>query len=258
MTNINQLNSQLAELAELENSLWKAFERAEKDYLPPLFRPLRLVRTTLELLQAKALPWKYNYAAYLLLTALFAVATVTLSFWFIVGYSVFLTLAIFTKDKYAEAFTRHRLGPTKVKGSAFGIDQPSLVVAGLIRLRETTDKKLDPASLQSILKIQKASGDLADSGFGVADKIKGALLGLPFVVAPWVYNNSDRTLQAWKSAYAAASNSWLLTLVFILPVLLILSFSFDLLFGQPLAKRRRKRYLLVLTLIAESYSTSRK
>lgn len=255
MTSVSKLNLQVAELADLERSLWKAFQKAEKEYIPPLFHPVRLYQTSIQLHRDRALALKNSYAIYIVLTVVFAITAVGVSLWMMVPYALFLTLAIFNKDKYCEAFARHKLRVSKVPSSAFGLNQPSLVIAGLFELSE---KKIAPQALQSLLKIQKASGDLADSGFGVADKIKGTLLGLPLIAVPWLYRNSIQTFEAFKDSYTAAMSNWAIAITLLSVSVLMLMFSFDLLFGQPMAKRKRKRYILVLTLIAENYGSARK
>lgn len=252
MTNVNYLNEELKNISSLERSLWQAFIKAEKDFLPPTLHPFRLCKVYLDLRKRNGLGWENNYPLFVLLTTIFAIfAIATGVLWFLIPYVIFYGLAVFKKDKYIESFARDKLNVMHHLDSAFGIEQPSLIIGGLFSLSQA---KIDPTSLQSILKIQKASGELSDSGFGIADKAKGFLLGIPLTAIVWIYGNAGRANDLATELAEIATGNMAAGLTIFLAVSLFLLHSYDLIIAQPLAKRKRKRYLLVLTLVAECYT----
>jgi hypothetical protein len=95
-----------------------------------------------------------------------------------------------SRSKFVEAFAKHKLANSNFVNYAFGINQPSLIVAGMIKLREAGGGKITQDTLQSILKILKASNDYSDVSIGIAEALKKFLFGVPFLFIVWIYQNS--------------------------------------------------------------------
>jgi len=258
MTNVGQLNKHLQELATLERSLWNAFKKTEEEYLPPIAHPVRSVKTANELIRTGFLQRRHYYPIYLFLSLLSAFAVVLLSFWYLVPYSTFLVAAMTSRSKFVEAYVKSKLGTSKFEGFAFGISQPSLAVAGVIKLREVGTGTLDLSAIQSILKIQKASSDFSEVATGFADVMKKSVYGVPFMFAGWIYGNTATFNKYLALFQDVASKNWFVVVPVALVIFSLAFFSYDLVLGQTFVKRRKKKYLLVLTLIAESFVQGRK
>jgi hypothetical protein len=61
MPSVGKLNNRLSDIADLENSLWKSFQKTEKEYLPSMSNPFKCMRDVINLNQEKLLPYRYNY-----------------------------------------------------------------------------------------------------------------------------------------------------------------------------------------------------
>lgn len=253
MPSVGKLNNRLSDIADLENSLWKSFQKTEKEYLPSMSNPFKCMRDVINLNQEKLLPYRYNYPVYLAFSLLSTFGVLLISFWFLVPYTVFYIAAMHSRSKFVEAFAKHKLANSNFVNYAFGINQPSLIVAGMIKLREAGGGKITQDTLQSILKILKASNDYSDVSIGIAEALKKFLFGVPFLFIVWIYQNSVTFNNYTSKIRDFVLSNWIAGFFLISFSLLLLYICYDLILGQTLHKRTKKKYFLALTLLAENF-----
>jgi hypothetical protein len=244
----------LSELAQFEKSLWDAFKKSEKDFLPPTLNPVKSWSAVSALISEQLLELRYHYPFYLAVSVLSALLAAFFSYWFLIPYSAFFWFAMRSRARFVEAYAKKMLGHSEFETFAFGIGQPSLIVAGMVQLRETGQGQLTQDAVQSILKILKASTDFSDISIGIADALKKFLFSLPFILAAWIFSNTDTFNKYATAVHDVAVKNWPVALFLAFIVLAVLFIAYDLVLGQTLSRRRRKKYVLALTLIAESFA----
>jgi hypothetical protein len=253
MAPVNKINKRLHELAILEKSLWKAFEKMEVDYSPPTFNLLRSTNIALVLVQQKLLRRIHFYPCYLLLCTISAIGVVIFSPWLLLLYVIFLAATMYTRSKFVNAFAHWKLGTSEFETYAFGIGQPALAVAGVIKLLEIGKGHIDIIAIQSILKIQKSSNELFEVSTGVGEALKKYLFTVPFLIAAWIVNETTAATKYLTLFNELAAKNWTVVLLMLLFILALILASYELVLGQTFLKRKKRKYLLVLTLISESF-----
>lgn len=253
MTNAIALTKNLENLATLDDALWKAFLLCQKEYIPPTLNPFRAISTTIRLVKKGYLKAKYNYGAYLFFAIVSGALSVFFSYWLLISYMFFLAVSAKSRTRYVEAYATEKLGRSSAAKSAFGITTPSLATAGVFKLMETGGTKISKDSIGSIIKIVKASQEFGDVSFGIVETIKKGLFGLPLVAAVWMFSNQN-TFTKYLNIFLNFPQKNQIFYAVVALLFLGLSFiCYDLVLGQTIAKREKKKYLLVLNMIYESF-----
>lgn len=257
MTSMQHLVSNLEGVAALDKALWAAYQKSLASDLPPLFNPIRALPNILKLQRAGHLKWWQNYYILLLIALAFGISSLFTSYWLIAFYAAFLFVATHSRSKYVEAYSYVQIGRPQISKHAFGLQMPSLTVTGVMGALKSEKIKIDKVMLDSVIKLNKASQEFEDVAFGVSDAARKGLIGAPYAFALWLFTTNIPIGQQLNQAMDA-----LLQRPVLLGILLIFLSGFALIayqlaFSNIVTKRDRKRYLLVLNLLRETYQEQR-
>ncbi|GAC1607420.1 MAG: hypothetical protein NVS3B3_10250 [Aquirhabdus sp.] len=257
MANSGQLDKNLQELAKLEKILWDAFKESEKEYLPPFFNLKKSIPTAFTLMKRGYLKKWHCSPCFFFGAIISALFTVTSTHWFLIPYIFLLALSIFTKSKYIDAYTSEKLKTSQYAKHGFGLENLSLTVAGVMHLKKTGAGKLSAGKIAVIAKIVKASLEFGDVSFGLAEYLKKSLYAAPLAFIVWFQNNPHigNDIDAFISGFQKAKFSFQVTIIIIALYFLLVGglFCYELTFGQTITKRQKKKYLLILNVISESF-----
>lgn len=238
-------------LLELDKRLWEAFTKSEKSFLPPTLNPIRAIKTTADLVRGKYLKARYNYAIYLVLTLVFAAAAIAYSFYFLIPYVTFLAFAGVSRAKYVVAYAAEKLGGSNFPMQGFGIENPALTVAGVMKIQADSQTKPSKDELASLIKIIKSSQELNDVHFGVVEYLKKSLYAAPLAIMLAVQQNID-VIRKFMSMLGSKLGSDITAQALLVTIFVGLSFIvYDIVLGKTLEKRQKKKYLLVLNIMHE-------
>lgn len=247
---MEELNN-IKRLADLDKRLWSAFTKSEKSFLPPTLNPFRAIETTIHLVKSKHLSAIYNYVIYLVLALIFAGAAIFYSFYFFIPYLVFLALTIVSRAKYIVAYATEKLGESNFPLHGFGIENPALTVAGVMRIQAASQTTPSKDELASLIKIVKSSQELSDVTFGVAEYLKKSLYALPLAAMLAVQQNID-TIRKYVDLLGKSFGSDIAAQILLAAMFIGVSFIvYDIVLGKTLEKRQKKKYLLVLNVMHE-------
>lgn len=252
MSNFGDLNKKLNNLAILEKTLWDAFQRAEKEYAPPVLNLIAAYRTVKELNSSKLLKKRYNFPLYFILAIIFGLMSL-FSKWLLIPYILFLSFTFVSREKYVHAYAVNRLRTEDYTKYGFGLNNPSLLTVGVIKLRDAAGSKLTKESISSIVKINKASHEHSEVSFGTADILRKSLYATPIPIIYWALDNQQVISQYANTIANVVSKSIVISAIILSITIGITIFGYDLLIGQTLEKRRKRKYLLILNIINESF-----
>lgn len=252
MSSVGTLNKKITDLANLEKDLWKAFIKAEKEYTPPVFNIIAAYKNVKDFNKQGLLKKRYNFPLYIILTLLFGLMSLFYQ-WLLIPYILFLFFTFIAREKYVHAYAVNKLRTQNYTQNGFGLDNLSLVTAGVINLKNAAGSKLTKESISSIVKIVKASQERSDVSFGIADMMKKSLYASPIPLIYWALNNQQTLSEITNRMGNVIIKSVAISAVILSIVIGILFFGYDLLIGQTLDKRRKRKYFLLLNIINESF-----
>ena len=244
--------------AELDRLLWKAFTEIEKREPIPFFSWLRGWSTFRRLKRSGKLRWHDNYIVAQIVTAVLVLLLVlgrsssALVITALPAYVISLFWMFRARAKFVRASAESELKNTNITEYAFGMDSVSLLVKRVtdtVSLPAGNERK---ACLDALIKINKAAQEHGEVNFGIVDTIKKTLItGLPPLVY-WLGIHAESLKNASDGVSKSLASPWILygwlTVVGLCAIYLL----YDIMFGQPRLKKRKKRYLLVLNIIKET------
>lgn len=261
MSRILPLQSNLTELRALDQSLWKAFKHAEKKDLPPAFEPFSVTATFYRLWKLKRLrPYEF-YPAYGLLAVAAGIYGVWGPKWMLAIYLVMLLPTFIFLRRYVKQFAFEKTKQLGLAEYAFGVPNLPLLVNGTLLRFEEEVKKLHAAvparptkeRLASILKLAKSGHEHGDVGYGFDDAARRwVYTGVAFAATSAVTraNEASNVMDGvWKLAMSNGRMSIGLAAMATIALLLL----YSLMISPTNEKRRKRRYLLVLTALHESW-----
>lgn len=258
MTNKNHLVTNLEEMAALDKALWRAYRDSLASGLPPIMNPLRAFPAVEKLRKSGLLKWWQHYYAALIGALAFAIAGLFLSYWLLIGYAGLLYFAANFRSKYIEAYAFESIGRPEISKHAFGLETPSLLAAGIMEALRGDRVKIDALTLDSVIKLNKAAHEFEDVAFGVSDTVRKGLIGAPYALALWLFSTTVPI-----GEYLGQAQEALIKQPLVLSILIVFLSGFALLtyqlaFAGLVTKRDKKRYLLALNILKESYQERRK
>lgn len=258
MTNTQHLVSNLEKVATLDKTLWAAYQGSLVNKLPPLFNPIRALSNILKLQRAGHLKWWQNYYVLFVIALVFGISSIFTSYWFLAIYAAILFASAKCRSKYVEAYLYVEIGRPQIAKHAFGLQMPSLMVSGVMGALKDEHVKIDKETLDSVIKLNKASQEFEDVAFGISDAARKGLIGAPYAFALWLFTTTIPIGQHLSQA----TDALLKNPIFLGILLVYLSgfafLTYQLAFSNIVTKRDRKRYLLVLNLVREAYQERRK
>lgn len=258
MTNVNYLAKNLDELAELDKETWKAFRKSQHDYMPPMFNPFRALSTTAYLVQKGYLKLWQNYFVLLTFSIISAIFSLIASLWLLAPYSLFIALAAVARNKYVEAYATEKLNRTGIVRQAFGVATPSLATAGVLDIMKSSGQRLTKDTVGSLIKLNKSSQEYEDVSFGILETLKKAAYGLPFALALWWSENTQAIARYKNVIDSAIVKVWWLQIFGLILFFCIVASFYNLILADTIMRREKRKYLLVLNMIYESYQEKRK
>jgi hypothetical protein len=270
MTNNIKLNSNVANLAEKQTILRKIIESAEKTSAIPIFNPVKIFPVWLKLraitnikFSAKAYPF---FATALPITAICAIA---ISPFFpnspifavsLLVYTATLAGAFITRNSFAQAYTRNRLGINNVAIYAFGINNISLMIYDIfqqLRSNNTQGVRISADDLKKLIEINKATHDYSWPNHSNTTTTKSiAGVGVPGI--SWIIHNWDEIspyLKQIKNMVKQSHTKELELFFYITLIALVILFAF---FFGPMRdagiQKSQKRYLLILTILHQNWA----
>lgn len=256
----------LAKIASTEKELWKSFLKAEKESRVGIFDIKKQIAIRAEL-KKRGTGLIRHYPFIQILAFLSAIAapptTGALQFMVFITYATSIFYAIYSRDKFIREYSKMEVGQANIVSWAFGIDQISLKTFKLFEKFIETGKKLDPKTLDSIIKLVKASQDYESTNYGYNEHLHklfvATIFSLPISVPLFSYKYQSEILLYWSKFITAAESNTVAgtillgTLMFMAIPISMLLYSFA--YGDKAAARRKKRYLLLLNALKESYAT---
>lgn len=261
MSKILPLQSNLMELRTLEQGLWKAFKHAEKKDLPPALEPVSVMVTFYRLWKLKRLRAYEFYPVY----GLLAVAAGAYGIWgpkWMVGVYMLLLIPTFVfMRRYVQQFAFEKTKQLGLDESAFGVPNLPLLVNGTMARIEEDAKRSSPTNqihptkerLAAILKLVKCGHEHGDVGYGFDDAARrwiyaGVAAAFTFAVTR-AKEASNMLDSAWTLALSGGRTSVGLAAL----ALIVVRLLYTLMISPANEKRRKRRYLLVLTAMHESW-----
>lgn len=253
MSNAGDMNKKLTELAQLEKALWGAFVGLGKEYTPKIGL-ISAYKISRELYRERLLNKRYNYPFAAVIVIASGLATIfTSQYLWLIPYILSIWWMMKSWEHYVGAFAVKKLGTQTYIKFGFGITNLSLTAVGIIKLLDVGGGRLTKESVTSITKIVKASHDHGDVSFGLSDAMKKAIYATPLPLLYSTFEHIDTVKKYSDSAIAAISKEPLILAFLVTGLLPFVILGYDLLFGQTLQKQRKKKYLLLLTVIGESF-----
>jgi hypothetical protein len=253
MTNVQQLVSNLEEIAALDKALWDGYRDSLLRHIPPIMNPFRAFPKLTRLRKACLLRWWEHYYVFLIGAFICGALALVVSNWLLFGYAALLIPAGKYRVKYVEAYIFLQIGRKNIARHSFGLKAPSLYVAGVMDSVKGERIKLDKATLESVIKLNKAVQELEDVAFGVADAIRKGVISVPYALAWWLFTTTTPVAK-----YVMQARDHLITHPALLGAMFmflsgIAFITYQLAFSTTVTKRDKKRYMLVLNLVREAY-----
>lgn len=256
-----ELINKLEDLSSTENGLWKAFRKAENDSQIGIFN-FKKQLTTFKKLQKSNSSFKNFYPLFQIIAI---VSAITLLFLkeelYFLTFSVYIIALIataYTREKFLIAFSKIELSDMKITGNSFGLDFISLKIFKILEnYTKAKNNKLTENKLDSIIKIIKSSQDYESYGFGYNEYLQKFFIALIFSSPILIYNNLENIKIYSEKITTIVANgqyysiSFLIIFILILIAFIILIYSYA--YGDRANGKRKKRYLLMLTILKESY-----
>lgn len=258
MTNTQHLVGKLESVAELDKALWSAYRQSLVSRLPPFLNLLRVHRIHQELCGKKLLRWWQHYYAFMVGALLCGISSLFVSYWLLIGYAVLLFSSAKLRSKFVEAYAHAQIGRPNISKHSFGLQTPSLLVAGVMDALRDERIKIDSTTLESVIKLNKATHEFEDIAFGVSDAIRKGAIGAPLALALWLFSTAIPIGLYLGKVQDILLKQPLLAGILIIFLLGFAFLAYQLAFSGVVTKRDRKRYLLVLNLLRESFQERRK
>lgn len=262
MSTLKPMQSRLGELSTLENKLWRAFKRAEAEYVPPVFNPWTVTQNFLRLRRHGYLRWYEFYPIYALVGVTAGVDAVFVHRWLFAVYIVSLVPLFVFLSRYVKQFAFEKTNMLGLDRYSFGVPHLPLLVYGMAKhVAESTETEKDfaPAlptkeNLAAVAKLIKGGHEHGEIGYGFNDAAKKWLFG---GVASALVFASTKT----NEVAPTAQKIWHLALTdprFSAGAILIgtvaASFLYQVVFSAANDKRRKRRYLLAINVMQEAQS----
>jgi hypothetical protein len=268
MSNRHLLIKNIADLVAEERKLWLAFRAAERDSNIGVLDVRKQVRISQTLFSTKVtLAASYPYIQIMAVLSAFGASfgtgpTRALS-WGVYMAATFL--AIYSRDKFIQEYSRLQTGQEEINNQAFGIDFISLRVYKFFNEKsKEKGKALDEKKLEKIIKLVKSAQEYEASTLGYSDYIHKAFVAAIFT-APISLPIFIDTYHQKISLYWGDSMDFLKIHPYIgasiLLILLLVAFAGSLFlyviaYGDKAATKKKKQYLLFLNLLKEAYAKS--
>lgn len=264
MNDLEQARSQIVGLSELERGLWTSFGRAEREHLPPAFKPWAVLKACWTLHRAGKLKFYEWHPIYgVLAAACVAMTIVGRSLWFFFPYLVFLTLMFICHSRYVERFIFLRTQCLGLERFGFNVDYLPLLVIGTMTNyagREAKSAKggepvaFTRENVASVIKLAKSGHEYSEIAFGASEVFRRSFLGGIAAAGAYAIANFAQMTAVVAKGLELASREYVfaaLLVAFCGALVLMLHSWF---FGEASAKRQRRRYLLVLNMIHEGWN----
>ncbi len=267
MASNNDLLNSLDEMARLEKAIWKSFKKAESESFinPWNFRKQLEVRKSLP----GTTPWFWrNYPFWPILALISAFIVIfanptTISFGTLsyIPYMAFILLGVVSRDKFIKAYSQLQLKQKNFTDHAFGIDNLSLRIFDTLNFHKKSGEKLTKNDIASLIKIVKASQDYQSMSFGYYDYLRKTIIGLivssPVTGSYFLYTHRKEVPQYLiKLDDYASLHHWFSAGPIIISLILLfamLGLTYTLVFHEPKIDMQKKRYLLILNILHESW-----
>ena len=248
MASTEYLKYRLNTLAIMEGKLWDTYCAIEKKHNLLIFNPITSFEYSRELSKKGLLKYYEIYPIHLLAAILSGLTTIFISYWWFIPYGAFVISTLSARKKYLHIYTIDTLKTEKYTNEAFGITNFSLLIIELIELKKAGGSKLNKDLITSIIKIVKDSQEHSEVTFGFSDQFKRYLYA---TLIPASYS----LLKNWEIVVEVFKKNITMNNIFILSICscILLVFIYDLFFGLPLVKRKKRKYLFLLKILAESY-----
>lgn len=261
----NNILLSLFEIVELHNILYEAFLIAEKESNVSVFNVRKQFRIWRSLKNNK-LDLSRNYPWFQILASIAALIAPLTHGSLNIAALIFYTGSIFFTIKYRGAFLEqysyHETGSNDIVNKAFGIDQISLHIFNLFDgYISNNNSKLDHKKLKSVINLVKSGHDYEAIRYGYDEHFRKlffvGLFSLPLSGPLFFYHyHTEIFLYLSEVIHYLESKPLVFAMfvVFILTIsipmsLLIYSFAY----GDKAAEKRKRRYLLLLTILKETY-----
>lgn len=262
MSKAASLQSKLTELRLLEQSIWKAFKHAEKKDLPPAFEPVSVSATFYRLWKLKRLRFYEFYPFYGLLAVASGIYAVLGPKWMLAVYVILLFPTFIFLRRYVQQFAFDKTKQLGLDEYAFGVPNLPLLVHGTWLRMEEEVKKIPSAGaevlptkehLASIMKLVKCGHEHGDVGYGFDDAARrwvyAGIAGAFTFAVTRAKEVSPMLDGVWKLVVSGGRVSFGLAVIAFVVVWTL----YTLMISPANEKRRKRRYLLVLTALHESW-----
>lgn len=265
MASFGSLLNKLRKLSEYEHKLLRAFDEAEKDSALPSFFTLdfkKMHNYSWPLCKRGQLKWYFSpvlatsilyigiiIAYYVIISSLKESSPPILSYLLsIIFITVLMAWTLKSEQKAHHLHTRSVLNSEEYAAYSFGIKNSALMAHYF--LQKCKEHNLKKNDISAIIKIVKCSHEHEDVSFGIADHFKKLLFGSVIAIPLFVsQNQGDIGLLFNKIPKIDAFGVGYILFLCIYSTYLI----YSLIFLSVKKKKRRKRYILVLNLIHESW-----
>lgn len=256
MTTNPPLKSRISELSAMERRLWTAFKDAEKEYIPPAFNPWKVGVTFHRLWRQKFLRFHECYPLYGLFAIACAMAAIFGRPLFFLGYLGFLAVSGFYINKYVEQFAFQKTRIQGLERSSFGVSHLALLVHGMTRLLE--EGKAGAAvptrdALASIIKLVKVGHEHGEIGYGFGDAAKKWFYGAVIGAASAAYAHAAEVSGIAAKVWRVIAGNWTASVAVAVLIFGAAIAFYGLFFSAANEKRRKRRYLLALNTIHETW-----
>jgi len=264
MTNANKLLENLRTLRQLDDELWRAFKKAEKESELPKLRLLRLfnirkeIRSTSTIIESI---YPFVLAIAILSAALAVIPVASIQGPSFLVYVIALLTVPTLRERFISAYSRHQLRGANFAVKAFGIDNISLNIFKIFEDARSSGNLITKDRIESLIKINKASHEHGDTSYGYAEAARkmliSALYTFPIGANGWISQNKTTTIDgihrlvdAFVNSTASALLMLALSMLVVVPAVML---AYALLVGDVRSKITRKRYLLILNILKESW-----
>lgn len=268
MASSSDLLIKLKTLADCDKILWKAFCAAEeKAKLPeaPSLNFRRMHRYSWPLCKDGLLKW-YLYQPLVmavLYIGVFVTAYIMTSiavdknsyaplFKYLLCFLVVAVMGLWLYESESKSHDLHTirvLGSSNYSANSFGIRSSSLLI--FYFLQEFKNKNIKKEDIAAIIKIAKSSHEQEDVSIGFVEYLKKFIIGGVFSM-PFFAIQHFQDGRFWFDKTLGIKSTVVITYVAAVFVL-FLYMIYQLIFSSAYQKKRKKRYLLALNIIHESW-----
>ena len=262
MTTNVLMKSRIAELSEVERRLWNAFKVAEKEYIPPVFNPYKVSVNLYRLWREGRIRFYEYYPVYGLIAVAFAGGAILGHWWLFVGYLAFLAVSGLYLNKYVKQFAFQKTQIHGLERYSFGVPHLPLLVHGMSRVlsekRSVGDtarssEPLTKDALGSIIKLVKGGHEHGEIGYGFDDAIKKWLYAAVVGAISAGYAHAGEVSSGVAKAWKVVAGNWMMTAAVVGFIFGTSVMLHGLFFSPANEKRRKRRYLLALNTIYETW-----